>query len=332
MQIKMAPLFNHYFFYVFLFYLVYYLSENVSIVHSARLAKYDGIEIDLGEELNIDRTTNVDSETLKKVMSGVENGVKESIYFFGLMKLYGISLSKNTTVAASSFKRAGEMGHKEALTAHGVCLMSGTGVTMDYSLAVHYFKRAADLGDTNAYWLLGRMLLEGKGVSQPSYTEALGYFKVAAEVGEVAQAEHFLGLMYEYGLGTDQNFAQAQVHYKKASGMNFVESMYNLGLMYAYGRGFDQDYSRAMVLFEGASRVNHAPSVYFIGIFKLYGYGTKIDYEQAYNWFERAASLGDDRVTQKASDAANEIRLNLDKAREENDAVIAKYQARNDIL
>lgn len=328
----MTSSFYYFFLHIFLVYVVYFLSENVTKVNAARLAKYDGIEIDLGEELNLDRTTNVDSETLKKVMSGVENGVKESIYFFGLMKLYGISLSKNTTVAAVSFKRAGDMDHKESLTAYGVCLMSGTGVTMDYILAVQYFKRGADLGDTNAYWLLGRMLLEGKGVSQPSYAEALSFFKVASELSDSAQAEHFLGLMYEYGLGTEQNFALAQVHYKKAAGRNSVESMYNLGLMYAYGRGFDQDYSRAMALFEGASRVNHAPSVYFIGIFKLYGYGTKIDYEQAYNWFERAASLGDDRVTQKASDAAKEIRENLDKAREENDAVISKYQARNDVL
>ncbi len=121
-----------------------------------RLAKYDGIEIDLGEELNLTPGSSVDADTLKKIMSGVEAGNKEHIYFFGLLKLYGISLSKNTTVAAASFKRAGDMMHREALTAYGVCLMSGTGVTQDYVGAVQYFKRASDLGDRNGYWLLGR--------------------------------------------------------------------------------------------------------------------------------------------------------------------------------
>lgn len=90
--------------------------------------------------------------------------------------------------------------------------------------------------------------MEGKGVPKVDYFEASNYIKVAAESG-IPQAEHTLGLMYEYGYGVPYNLKQAAVYYKRATEKNYLESMYNLALMYAYGRGFPQDYNRGIFIF-----------------------------------------------------------------------------------
>ena len=67
----------------------------------------------------------------KKNSLGVEKGDKDNIYFYGLLKLYGISLSQDSSVAAEYFLRAAKLGRKEATTAYGVSLIYGYGVEKD---------------------------------------------------------------------------------------------------------------------------------------------------------------------------------------------------------
>jgi len=45
----------------------------------------------------------------------------------GLLKLYGISQTQNSTLAAQYFHQAALRDHKEALTAYAVMLLNGQG-------------------------------------------------------------------------------------------------------------------------------------------------------------------------------------------------------------
>eukprot|EP00981_Chlorochromonas_danica_P003350 scaffold644_cov168-Ochromonas_danica.AAC.42 len=185
------------------------------------------------------------------------------------------------------------------------------------------------MSDQNAHWLLGKMLLEGKGVSSPAHTEAALLLRKASEEGNVPQAHHLLGVMYEYGLGVMQNFQTAGKYYHRGAEQHYVESMYHLALMYAYGRGYQQDLVKARSLLDAAARSNHAPSMYYIGIFKTYGYGgLMVNYEQAINWFERAASMGDPRISDKAARNAQELKESLTNALERNEDMLNAFQAR----
>jgi TPR repeat protein len=125
--------------------------------YEARLIDHDlQIAIGGGGHGLTTETGSISNEHLERILRGVENGHKESIYFFALLKLYGISLPKDVTAALQNFRKASELGHAEAATAAGVMSLTGVGVEKDYATAIASFRRAVGLGDTNALWLLGK--------------------------------------------------------------------------------------------------------------------------------------------------------------------------------
>ncbi len=107
----------------------------------------DDLAIDLGDKEGLSKTSTISGDNLKKILAGVESGNKDNIYYYGLLKLYGISVSKDLLTARSNFLRASKLGHVEATTAYGVMLMSGTGAAADYVGAVQFFRKAIDMDD-----------------------------------------------------------------------------------------------------------------------------------------------------------------------------------------
>ena len=53
---------------------------------------------------------------------------------------------------------------------------------------------------------------------------------------------YHLGINFEYGLGTKQNFTVAFKCYQEAASLKDPEAQYFMGLMVAYGRGVDQNF------------------------------------------------------------------------------------------
>lgn len=127
--------------------LAYFLLVLVSIVQTAEKYAIDELEIDIGAQEGLQESSSIPHETLQKILAGVENGNKDNIYYFGLLKMYGISVGKDLSVAAQNFLRASSLGHKEGTTAYGVMLMSGNGVKQDLGSALKYFKKGVELGD-----------------------------------------------------------------------------------------------------------------------------------------------------------------------------------------
>jgi len=294
--------------------------EIVEIVDSASMG---GLPREYSNSA-MDPEKDISPETLQKILKGVENGNKENIYFFGVLKLYGLSVGKNITQAAMHFERAAKLGHVEAMTVSALMLINGAGVQVDYHAAMSHLRAAVALNDYNAHWLLGRMLTEGKGLAAPAHEEALSLLKIASK-HNVVHANFNLGVMYEYGLGTEPSFDKAAEYYRIGTENDDWESTYHLALMYAYSRGVPQDFPRALSLFERAARARHAPSHYYMGVFRLYGYGCEIDYDIALGWFERAAAYDDVRISAQARKAADELRGLIDSATKKTDAVIDAY-------
>jgi len=106
--------------------------------------------------LGLHQDSSISHDTLDQILKGVESGNRDNIYFYGLLKLYGISLSADAAIAAQHFLRASNLGHKDATTAYGVMLLTGRGMQRDQTMAMNFFRRAMEMGDMVSYmlWLM----------------------------------------------------------------------------------------------------------------------------------------------------------------------------------
>lgn len=108
--------------------------------------KINEVDFPIGKEQGIDPSSSISADTLQRILVGVEKGNKENIYFYGLLKLYGISMNKDIHGAAQQFLRASKLGHKDATTAYGSLHLGSLGHP-NYMEAMKYFREGVALGD-----------------------------------------------------------------------------------------------------------------------------------------------------------------------------------------
>jgi len=113
----------------------------------------------------------------------------------------------------------------------------------DYEGAFFWYSQAAEQGYLPAQLNLGIMYDEGIGVEEND-SEAAKWFRLAAEQGDT-QAQHNLGNMYAHGEGVTRNVAEALKWYRLAAEQGYDPSQLNLGVMYAEGDGVSKNYVAA---------------------------------------------------------------------------------------
>ena len=63
----------------------------IHLSHSIKISHYD---IDFGSKYGLDlKSSSISYDTLQQIKLGAENNNMDNIYFLGLLKLYGISLT-----------------------------------------------------------------------------------------------------------------------------------------------------------------------------------------------------------------------------------------------
>jgi len=137
--------------------------ENINLVKSL-LNNAETITYDYGRAahgLKVD--SSITHENLQKVLVGAENNNPIQVYFLGILKLYGIGISKNEVEAVQNFKKAADLGNKDGITAYAVSLLNGVGIQQNYAEAIVWLQKGISLQDPNAFFFMGSMLLEGKG-------------------------------------------------------------------------------------------------------------------------------------------------------------------------
>jgi len=77
-----------------------------------------------------------------------------------------------------------------------------------------------------------------------SYGQTFHKVKKSAEQGD-AEAQFFLGYMYDYGEGTLTDKKQAFYWYQKSAEQGHAKAQFNLGLMYDLGEGTLTDKKQA---------------------------------------------------------------------------------------
>ena len=164
------------------------------------------------------------------------------------------------------------------------------GVVQDYSEAVAWYRRAADQGDVRGQGNLGAMYGNGTGVPRNDEV-ALMWFRRAADQGD-ARGQNGLGTMFLDGLGVGQDDAEAVRWFRQAAEQGYARGQHNLGYVYDAGRGVAQDHAEAVRWFRRAAEQGHARAENSLGYMYDTGRGVAQDEAEAVRWYRRAAEQG----------------------------------------
>ena len=105
----------------------------------------------------------------------------------------------------------------------------------DYATAFKLIKPLADQGYAEAQHNLGVMYQFAEGMIKDD-KEAVRWYRKAADQG-IAYAQYNLGNMYDEGKGIEQNDKEAVKWYRKAADQGFANAQTNLGWKYYNGEG-----------------------------------------------------------------------------------------------
>ncbi|KAH3732884.1 sel1 repeat family protein [Pelomyxa schiedti] len=203
----------------------------------------------------------------------------------------GIAVDRDTSKAASLFRRASDAGNASAMNSLGVCYKNGCGVDKDLNEAVSLYRRAADAGNIVAMNNLGWCYESGNGVGK-DMNEAVSLYRRAADAGS-ADAMFNLGLCYDTGNGVEKDMNEAVSLFRKAADAGSAYAMFNLGLCYKNGDGVDKDMNEAVSLYRRAADAGCASAMNSLGLCYHNGNGVEKDMNEAVSLFRKAADAGD---------------------------------------
>jgi len=139
-----------------------------------------------------------------------------------------------------------------------------------------------------------RLASAKKAFDEKNYTEAIKIFQELGSKG-CDVSNNTLGIMYEYGLGTEENLHKAKKFYELAAEKGNILGFYNLGMAYMYGKGVDKDIRQAITYLRKASDGGYTMASYNLGaIYK----DVKPNHKQAVHYFQKAADDGDPSAIQ----------------------------------
>ena len=192
--------------------------------------------------------------------AAAERGDGQTQFHQARASLLGEGVPQDVEKAFELMKSAAAHGHPDAIGGLGYFYNVGIAVEQDDKLATEYFRKGAELGSARSQFNLGKMLLAAKQVDEglawmkkaadqslpeaalaygsilyfgdhgvtKNYDLAAPYFRIAVEA-KLPDAQNFLGMMCELGLGVPVDAAAAGQWFRKAAARGQVKAQANLG-------------------------------------------------------------------------------------------------------
>jgi localization factor PodJL len=151
---------------------------------------------------------------LEAIAEAARHGDRDAQFRIGVRFLNDGGVDGGPVAAARWFAKAAAQGHNEAQFMLASMLERGAGVEKDEAKAIALYRQAASAGHVRAMHNLGAMLL--KNASALSYREAAAWFEQAAAKG-FPDSQYNLALLYEHGLGIEQDLLRAYQWYVEAA-------------------------------------------------------------------------------------------------------------------
>ena len=213
------------------------------------------------------------TEAAKLFKAAADQGHAQAQFYLGCCYDNGQGVPQNQAEAAKWYKLAADQGYADAQLNLGVCYANGEGVPQDFAEAVKWLRLAAEQGLEEAQEALKTIeanadesdadsssstpapqdeqseanQLFRQGISchnDKNYTEAVKYFKAAADQGHAA-AQLFIGFCYAKGDGVPQDLEEAAKWFKLSAEQGVAHAQYVLGLSYKYAQGVPQNRAEA---------------------------------------------------------------------------------------
>lgn len=125
----------------------------------------------------------------------------------------------------------------------------------------------------------------------------LALWRPLAEAGDI-EAQFGLGVMYNDGLGVEQNYTEANYWFLRAAERGHAPSQFNLGNAYKNGTGLAADAAMAVRWWRKAAEQGFGPAQFNLGSALLEGSGVARDRSAALDWYKRAAAGGHPQARQ----------------------------------
>ncbi len=99
-----------------------------------------------------------------------------------------------------------------------------------------------DDADSNLALPFGQRVIAGVEMADKNYSEAMRWYRMAADRGDAA-AQLNVGGLYHNGWGVPQNYPEAMQWFRKSADQGNPAAQNDIGILYANGRGVPQDYA-----------------------------------------------------------------------------------------
>jgi TPR repeat protein len=187
--------------------------------------------------------------------------------------------------AYNLYTRAAELGHSDSSRLLDITNYSINQHSEDLKDSLSIIKFMARKGNINLQYILGIFYITNK--DRLNYNEAFKWFQMAAS-NKNTNAIYQLGLLYENGQGTIQDYSTAYRLYSRTKEKGHPESIYRLGIAYQYGLGVEINTSEAIDCYSKAAELENNESQFKLG--KLYGSGELLgkDSLKSLKWYTKA--------------------------------------------
>ncbi len=220
---------------------------------------------------NIDNGFNVPLNT--EILHQMQKGK------FDLSAVQGVAIRQFKE--PSQLEKLAKAGNAEAQYAYGSSFWS-------IQQAYPWMEQAAKQGHFFAKcWLI---LLEPKE-HEKEIKNVFTELKEKSDKGN-AEAQFFLGLFYNNGIGTLKDEKKAFTLYQKSAEQGHVVAQCNLGLCYVNGIGTSKDTKKAFFWFQKAAEQGAADAQHYLGFCYMNGEGTTKDEQKAFFWTQKSAEQG----------------------------------------
>jgi TPR repeat protein len=233
------------------------------------------------------------AETLALYKQAADQGLATAQYQYGLSAANGHVAGANAdAVALDYLTRAADQGYAPALVTLGQFRETGRAGPRNYLLAFELYRRAADGGDGAAMVHLAALYELGQGVAR-NEQEAARWYRLAVE-RNVPRAAYRLGLIADQGLVDGVRNPGEAVKWMRmaADAGNLADAQNQLGLYYDQGRGVEADPTEAARWFRRAAAQNSAPAMANLAHAYQTGRGVPADPAEAKRWQNLAVAHG----------------------------------------